>query len=341
MRIHSWNRFITHSLAVSSEIMGRSLSFQKNGATIKIQLPNLSDVSNNSDESAKANRGSWSANTGEVFDYHINSVDITVDEQIEMDLPNELLHRNPNAYDILTKEKQNTLNNTSESCKQIAKASFEYWVELLRWVSKFHNICRDLKVDSRSGWSTRLIESQTSKTAWIQSHIFTIKGCAVISKEQWEKVEELANQGANPPIHSILYSDALDCMDNGDYRRALVDMSVSCEVFMRSKVIDSLPHGTSPKVSKLIDEANINQIIHHLFPDILEPESREEYQKNIKKELSSQFDKRNKLMHAAQFTDITPETCQRYAHMLKVLFGLIPDPMLNSFNSIKAGAIIR
>jgi len=311
MKLHSWDRFITRALAVPPSLMGRALSFEHNGSPVTIKLPPVEKVGNNHDENAMAYRGGWNANTGETIYFVIRSVDVYVEAITEVPLASGVLERNPNAYELISDDQQKTLESIAEACSCQSQAAFEYWVSLLRWVSGSHKICRHVRVGNSSGWSTYLLDVETEKEVWIHGSTIAIKGYRTITDAVWEKVSKLALAGAAPPIYSILYGDALYCIDDADYRRALVDLSVACEVFLRSRVIASLPSDTSNQVARLIEEANINQLIAHLFPELLNGEAGERYKKKIKGELTSLFARRNKLMHVAELHGATLENCQR------------------------------
>jgi len=314
--------------------MGRTLSFERNGSQVTIKLPPVEKVGNAHDEDARALRGAWNSNTGESIYFFVRSVDVCVEVSAEVAVPSGVLERNPNAYDLISDEEQRILNSIAEGCATQSRAAFEYWVSLLRWVSGAHEICRHVRVGNESGWSTYLLDSNTKKEVWTLSQTIVLGSCRTVTEAVWEKVSQLALVGESPPIYSILYGDALDCLDEGDYRRALVDLSVACEVFLRSRVIASLPTGTSDQVSRLIEETNINQLVSHLFPALLDPDAKERYKKNIKEDLSSMLARRNKLMHAAELHGATLENCQRYANSAHELFSLMPDPILGSFASL-------
>lgn len=325
MKLKSWNRFTTRSLAVPPSLMGRSISFTHNGNMVTIKLPSKDRVGSNHDEQALAVKGSWKAVTNEVIYYEIRAVDVTVEIVDEVDISSEVLNRNPNAIDIINADTQNKLDSLANDYGQVSKIAFEYWVSLLRYVSDSHQICRDLSIGRESGWSTYLMEVNSSKEVWASGTTLLIYKDELITEKIWEKVCELAEKNKIPPLHTTLLSDALDCIDNSDYRRALVDLCVSCEVFLRGCVIANLPKDTSEQVTRVIEEANINQFVSHLFPEQLDDEAEKLYKKNIKPDISSLLDKRNKLMHVGSVNGVTEENCRRYAGTLQSLFKLYSD----------------
>ena len=120
----------------------------------------------------------------------------------------------------------------------------------------------------------------------------------------------------------VLLQDAKHCIDVDDFRRALVDLCMACEVFLRSTVVDALPLGVQEDAVRLIEEANINQFISHLYPALLTDAAREQYKRSIKDDLQSLFSRRNKLMHVAELEGVNRQTCEKYQKAVDALFRL-------------------
>ena len=219
------------------------------------------------DEDALATRGAWNGETGEVIHYYVRMVDVVTQCPSEHELSDEVLERNPNATDLISKEAQVSLNATGlPMLGPIASSALEHWAALLRWVTGFHPICREARIGSASGWQTYLHDVESDRPVWTTGGTFVIRGVHAISPEEWQRVQQLASEGKEPPMHVVLLGDAQHCIDVGDYRRALVDLSVACEVYLRSLVINSLPFGVLEEVTRVIEEANINSVRLSPFP---------------------------------------------------------------------------
>jgi hypothetical protein len=149
-----------------------------------------------------------------------------------------------------------------------------------------------------------------------------IAGVHALSAQEWKTVQDRASAGEEPPMHIALLHDAKHCLDVGDYRRALIDLSIASEVYLRTAVLGSLPSGVIEEVVRLVEEANINQFVAHMFPALLSAQAVPEYKQTIKEDLSSLFARRNKLMHVATIEGATREKCERYQGALEALFLL-------------------
>lgn len=318
--------------------MGQVVLFERGGSTVTIKTPSIERVGERHDRGALATCGAWNSKSGEVIHYIVRAIDVHVDVTAEIPVPSEVLQHRPNAYELIPSSIQEELKQTATKCTECADSAFEYWVSLLRWVSGSHQICRDARVGNSSGWSTYLADSATGSEVWTEGQPIAISACSTVTEKAWSKVNELAVAGIDPPIYAMLLGDALDCIDNGDFRRALVDLSVSCEVFLRSRVIAALPPGTSQQVIRILEEANINQFVAHLFPELLDQAALAAFKASIKQDLSSLFDKRNKLMHVAQIHGVTEENCRRFAATAQRLFALSPEAALDGLPALNEGA---
>lgn len=219
----------------------------RDGSTVTIK-PSIERVGDVHDRDLLATCVAWNFKSGKMIHYIIRAIDVHVDATADFPVPAEVLRHRPNAYELIPSSIQEELKQTASKCTECADSAFEYRVSLLRWVTGSHRICRDARVGNSSGWSTYLAYSATGSEVWPQGQPIAISAYSTVTEKAWSKTNELAVAGVDPPIYAMLLGDALDYIDNGDFRRALVDLSVSCEVFLRSRVITVLPPGTSPQV---------------------------------------------------------------------------------------------
>ena len=302
--------------------MGRSISFVHDGTTVTIKIPTLERVGDQHDDDALSTRGAWNSKTGETIYFNIRSVDVVTVCQSEVDLPDAVVQRHPNAYELIDEGKRNALNAIAGTASTSASSAFEYWISLIRWVTGFHRVGREVRVGYASGWSTYLHDCATDKPVWAEGMAFVVQGVHRVTDDEWQRVQSHATARYEPPMHATLLADAKHCIDVGDYRRALVDLSVACEVYLRTAVLNSLPPGVMEEAVRLIEEANINQFVAHLFPALLSDAARQEYKKTVKDDLSSLFARRNKLMHVAAIDGADRGSCERFRRALELLFGL-------------------
>lgn len=300
--------------------MGKTMCFDHEGTTVTIRLPSMDSVKDSDDSCAT--KGAYRASTGEVIYYHIHNVDVLTECPSEIELPDIVLTKNANAYDEIDKDKQAALDSIITTARASAVSTFEYWISLLRWINGSPSIGREERVGNESGWGTRLYDRETRKVVWLEGMYIEVEGVNEVTTQHWVQVQANAKCQNRPPMHVSLLHDAIHCMHVGDYRRAIVDLSIACEVYLRTTIVMSLPVGVQTQAMRLIEEANINQFVSQLFPELLTDLSKAEYSKRIKDEVTSLFAKRNKLMHMASLSDIDRKRCERYISALKSMFSL-------------------
>lgn len=321
MKLQSWNRFRTRHFAVVPDLMGSSMSFIHNGAIATIKIPSVDRVGDSLDEYSVASCNCWYADGTPVY-YRIHAVDVTTSCPNEIALPDAVLDQAPNAYNLIDEDTQKELESTVDAALPTALSAFEYWASLIRWVTGFHLACREYRSEAESGWSNYLQDRDSGKSVWIGTTTVSVEVVHRLTPEEWSRIESHSGAGEQPPMHSVLLNDARHCMEVGDYRRALVDLSVACEVYLRTTAIQALPLGVPQEAIRIIEEANIHQFVSQLFPALLTDEARQQYKRSIKEELSSLFAKRNKLMHVAALEGADPNSCERYRKAVGALFRL-------------------
>lgn len=60
----------------------------------------------------------------------------------------------------------------------------------------------------------------------------------------------------------------------------------------------------------------------HVFPDVLSVQAQADFKKLREGQLNKMFDVRNKIMHTAEETRATRETCRSFAKAAETLFSL-------------------
>lgn len=264
--LKSWNRFLIRNLVVAPDILGTQHHFSYKNSTVNVKIPGLDQVDRGKDYDEVASVGTSRAIDNVTLDYHICKVDVEVFESMHFKVPVEVFTRNPKAYDLFTEEEQKHLNEISGQLETIAEEAFEYWTRIIRWVSDDSRIGRDRVEGFVSGWSTYLIDTGTSKKIWLKSQVFKVPAYKVINLEEWREIQQKLEAGAQPPVYIELKHNAEENIRLGEYQRALLDLAMACETFLRFAILQNLPDDLNPKVEKYIELANISQYFDQFFP---------------------------------------------------------------------------
>jgi hypothetical protein len=162
--------------------------------------------------------------------------------------------------------------------------------------------------------------------------VFFMPGYRPLSLQEWEDIQQRLSNGSHPVVYLEHKLDAEDRMEMGDYRRALVDLAVACETFIRTTVLQSLPTELSKDLRDYIDQANISQYLNRFFPQVINQTARQQYNRkqygknDMPKELASLFSRRNDLLHSGKADGVDRKLCERLLKMTKDLLALEGRP---------------
>ena len=318
-KVKSWNRFITRRLAVKPEIMGFKHKFQFDNGKVVICLPDISKVKDRNDDSGMAAVGSRWAENNEPIEYRIFQVDVRANIGCSLNLDPETLNRNPVAYELYTEIEREQFETQCNSHGSYAKRALEYWFSVLRWQLDDYRIGRVELVGNGSGWSTYLEDVETGKDVWIQRINHVVQGYSVITSEKWSDIQCCLNSSKTSPIYISLKHDAELSISHGDYVRAIVELAMACEVFMRFMVLGKLPKKLKSNLAEAIEELNINQYITKHFRSLIPNADHKKYGK-LSKDLSSLFSKRNKIVHMGKDIGADLVNCKRFLELANKLF---------------------
>ena len=323
----SWNRFITRNFVVIPEILGLTHEFSFENALVRIELPAADNLPKDiTDEFIRNSHDSIITIVSHKKEnghkkptaISVNSVDVSVNLNKIVNLPEEVSTRNPNPYDLLSDKQQKQLDNLAMAHGDIADKAFDLWIRVLRWKSGNGAIARPEIHGIKSGWSTYLLNDMTKRRFWAAPHTFTFRIYKPVTLSEWNEVEETLNLGQNSPVYIDSMFDGIEQFNLGNFERSIIDLAVACETFMRIKVSHNLPGGLTSAVLKYIDEANIRQVQEHLFKDTLS-EKQKEILKSTNSNLHKLFDARNAIMHSGHKEDLTSDECKKYIEATKKL----------------------
>lgn len=321
MNLRSWNRFKINGLAVPPELMSMVHRFQFEGATVEVKLPNSADANRGTNFDTVATISSWCGEAKqEVLSYCIRQVDVEVNRGTCFEIDPTILQRNPNAIDLIPDDLQILLETEAQQLSAIASRAFAHWISVMQWATDNHRIGHLETETHASGWTTYLVPSQGEGRVWGATRKITLELEVLVTVPQWQTAEAKLAVDEKPPLHVLLRHDALRLLHDGNYRRAIVELAICCETFLRSRVLDSLPP-LSQDIWKHVEEANINQYVSKFFPNTLSQEGKDAY-KPLKEELQSLMGKRNDVMHRGNSDGATEENCHRFALLASKLLAL-------------------
>jgi len=331
LRFSSWNRFLTNNFVIVPELVGSAHEFTYKSHHVKISLPSEQHLPKEPNEGNLLSFNTYREIKGakKPIKFKVHAVDTLVRVSQEIYVPQAILGRPPNAYDVLSEGKQAHLNQLAKSYSGIAKEAFETWIRFLRWKSDNSSIGRPRVIGYESGWSTYLVAEETNNRIWAWQDPLRVPGEPAITSEIWESIGKALQNDSNPPIYIELMFDGIEHIELGDFQRAIVEIAVACETYLRTLVTRSLPSGLKHAVVDYINDANIRTVITKLIPEILNEEGKKQLKK-IVSSLHSLFDIRNEIVHTAKTIEITRDDCKNYLDTTRELFLIEPPTITTS-----------
>jgi hypothetical protein len=323
VELSSWNRFITRNLAITPDLLGLSHEFRFEKGQVRVELPTADNSMEDMTRDQRLSLLSYKEEDGRKVPTRIwvNSVDVLVRLNNGVSVPEQVLTRHPNAYELLSEEQQRQLNQLAETHGDIAEKAFDVWLRTLRWKSNNGTIGRPEVHGYESGWSTYLLNDETKWRFWASPHVLTVPPGKPITLAEWQEVQEVLERSQEPPVCIDLMFDGMEHLNVGDLQRSVVDLAVACEAYMRARVMQNLPGGLTEAVKRYIDEANIRQVLNHFFPEILSEEQKN-LLKSINSSLQQLFNARNAILHSGYKEDLTTTECNKYLDTTQKLISI-------------------
>lgn len=326
LNLVSWNRFVPRNLSIHRELVGAAHQFNFEESQITIKLPTTQHLPTEPNQEGPLSFNCWKEVDGKKIpeQYHVNSVDIEVSIAEKITFPSKVLEVPPCAHEIIPETQQEHLNVLASKNSSVAERAFDLWIRTLRWKSDYSAIGRPEISGCESGWSTYLVAKPQEKRVWIAPSIHVVRGVCTVTPEMWEAVMASLKNGCSPPVYIDLMMDAAEHIKLDDLQRAIVDMAIACETFLRMIVARNLPDNIQSSVASYIDDANIRQVLEKFVPEILCNQGKNDLGK-IKSKLHLLFDTRNGIVHKGQTANLNKNLCESFLETTRKLVGLDAD----------------
>lgn len=315
----TWSRFETTNFCVTAEIMGsiHEFTFENHHVSVKLPLAEHADRDKRFDDVASA--ASSRADTGEVLSYRVRKVDVEIAVPELIGVPKEALSNPPKQIEHFSEGEKEVADRVCNEHSELAGRAFQYWLEMIRWASDSALVGQYSINGYESGWSTYLMESETNHRVWASPVVFTVYRESEVTKEHWEIAAEHLQNGDELPMHLRFLHDAITSTRHGQYEKAIIEIAMACEIYLRYSVFEFIPEGTPSEIVKYVEEANINKYVSQFFRSLVDESQIPEY-KDIAKEISSLMSRRNSYVHMGQMDDADNALCQRFINAARKLF---------------------
>lgn len=317
----TWNRFVTTNMHVVAEVMGSIHEFEFEKHRVSIRLPKKEHIERGKGFDDVGHLASFLTETEEPLLYGVAKVDVEVSVPKIVNVPEEALSSPPKQVKYFSEEQRKVVDAVCDDFTGIAKRAFQYWLEIIRWVSDDALIGQPSVSGFESGLSTYLMDASTNHRVWASTQVLTVRCSTELTKEHWLKAAEHLKNGDEIPMHLRFLHDAKASRRNRQYEKAVIEIAMACEIYLRYSVFEYIPVSTPEEIKRYIEEANINKYSSQFFRSLV-PESAVSDYKKIAKEISSLMSRRNKYVHMGQMHDADDTLCHRFIHAAEELFKI-------------------
>ena len=314
-------RFRTANLTIEPSLTGAAHTFDFEEKRVSVTLPPAPRQGR--EDSEVISLESWQEVNGEKvpLQYSIYEIAVVVSISDSYNLPIEMLDRPPNAYDLLSDVRQQTLKSMAEAHYATGERAFDRWARTMRWKTDQWSIARSRVEGVETGWGSVLRQEGTDKRLWVHHNPIVIHLEASVTADQWNFVQSTLLSSEQSPIFVDLLLDAEMHLAASDIRRAIIDAAVAAETFMRSIVQRTLPTGLGDRVREIIDEANVRRIMNKAFPESLALLGASAVDKDTMSDIHKLLDVRNKLLHTGLVIDIDAIRCSKYLKAVRKMLS--------------------
>ena len=317
----TWTRFLVTNFNVSADVMGLAHTFDFHGYNVSVKLPQQDEADKDERYDNVASISSWRADTEEPLSYEVLKVDVEIVVKTQLSVPPEALERPPKQFEYFSSEQTRAGDDVCAQYSEIADRAFQYWLGVLRWATDYALIGQPEISGPDSGWSTYILETSTNHRVWAGTTVIRVQSHTEVTKDHWDKASKRLVSGEEVPMHLRFLQDAETSTKNEQYEKAILELAMACEIYLRYSVFEFIPESTHFELKTYIEEANINRYVSKFFRSLVPADMLSEYKK-LTSEISSLMSRRNSYVHMGKMDDANAETCYRFIKSTRRLFTI-------------------
>lgn len=309
-RVRSEHRIEVTNVEIPEALLGASFRVEREGHLVELALPGAGDIGTPTENPRLTLTSSHADGDPAKNGYSVSRVLVRVPSQEPLNLPQDAPSEDPIAF--------KAMYAVVEKNAPVAELLLSEWMRIIRWKSL--NAWVGRPADKSTGWRGSLYEGDSSRRL-VGTGSHTIKArWTLVTEVAWRAAAQAMDGREPSPLWFDLALDGEWHGDCGDLRRCVIDTAVACEVYLKSKVLDSLPLGR-PGLKAHLTRTPVSTFRDRLFPDLV-PFSQHAAWQNIKGTIAELFTARNDLMHDGHRVLVAHE-CRRYRDAARTLLTMI------------------
>lgn len=184
----AWTAFRTPNFSIEPALAGLHHRFPFEGRTITLYLPSAPTEAPEGCRETIWLSGWRKENELKVpLQFSVSEVALAVSVDQVLDLPEEIVHRRPNASDVLSQFQQGALDEISRGALATATRGFDRWARTMRWKTDRWSLARPEADDEHSGWGCTLKHAETGGRIWVHHPHVVLHLPSTTTQTHWDE----------------------------------------------------------------------------------------------------------------------------------------------------------
>jgi len=239
--------------------------FISEGKSVTIRLPPLEDEKVPIDQ-RRVILDKWKTAGNVPLEYQVNDVDLEVDIERTIRVPEAMLRFPPNQFGLLQPKEQKQLDGVVTTMGGLAGRAFGYWLQVLRWKSKIGHIGEArVQYAGHGGRGAVLREEVTGARLWLQPNVITAVGSTAVSLTEWNATQTALTASKRSPIWFDFIFDSDIRINNNDLTGGILSLAIALEVNVRAIFSRDLRRlSVEPVLLEIFDQTNLRALLNRI-----------------------------------------------------------------------------
>ncbi len=198
------------------------------------------------------------------------------------------------------------LDKLTENYEVKLDLAFDYWINVMRWITGDASICRFNEKKQISYGSIYLMDSESKMRFY--NGVQRINGLirSPIKKQEWKKVQTILSENKIVPIWQLFYSKAMENLSLNDIEGFIINLAISVETIIRHLTKELLREPINLNYQSIVNSISIARILNNWYKIGFDCASWRNLDKE-RKNLIKLFEYRNAIMHRGEKPKINQE----------------------------------
>lgn len=317
-----WHQYQCTGLKIAPSLAAAAHDFAYRGYRVRICLPKRPRVVNWNNDNAGMCCWEYKVRSGRKIpiSFTVNRIDCWLETGNVRVVPKAAIGKvHPQLFN---KRQGESFDRLANRFAPIAEQAYEYWIDVMRWITGMQSIAQMLEERQRSYRGAYLVDMQSRKRFFETPIGFTVTlGGPVVSKRSWSKVAKVLNNAPPVPVWRIYLARADQALDLDDHRRFVLDLAIACETMIRELTSQLLRQPPKDSFRKLVDGLPISRILER-WEKIGFDSPKWRAIDGERKEILRLFEIRNSVIHRGQTPLHNLTRCRQLLQSAKTFLDL-------------------